>query len=217
MPELFGGTETVRYLLALAILSIGCAPSTPDNCPPPNCTTCKPVVTDNEYPTDNDLKDLYSLYGTPDEMAVEIPQEARERNYKGGSCYHASIETVMRMVGRGDDAEWWRQTYAHGESTGRLMRRLDKRGITYAATTMGDVKFLEWATRTRRPCAIPYYPNHAITFVCFHKGNAVLLDNNRTHKYIFVPKPTFVRNWAGRYGGDAICILSSPIPPTPFL
>lgn len=140
----------------------------------------------------------------------------RERNYKGGSCVHASWVVSLRMQGLEDWADWWRANYAYGEYPKRLAARADRAGLKYAYTLRGDADFLDWCSRTNRPATIGYFWRHSINFICFEGGQAKLLDNNRTHKYLWVPRGEFLRRWRG-YGGWAVVPIAEPVPPTPWI
>lgn len=143
------------------------------------------------------------------------PPSWRQKNYWGGSCYHASTITALRWISQHEQAAWWRQRHGHGEYTERLSRKLTAAGIPHIVHQRGDVRFLEECTAARLICAFPYYPSHAINFCGFTADDryAVLLDNNRTSQPIYVEKATFVANWRNRYGGDAIAILGNPPAP----
>lgn len=152
---------------------------------------------------------------------VDLPVDVRKKNWGGGSCYHASAINCLRIAGYEKEADEWPSKYSGGEMTGRLCAKLDKAGVKFAVCENGDMKFLEWASRNRLPCAIPYYSSHAINFMYFTATHAVLLDNNRTGKYIYVPRAEFESNWRNRYGGDAICVIPrdgyGPMPPSQTL
>lgn len=154
---------------------------------------------------------------------ADVPEQFRVRNYSGGSCVHASTGTAFRWYGKHDLADYWRKHHHGGEYVacpdcrGTLLQDLDAVGVPYVYTSKGDQKILEFASSTRRLAVIEYYPNHAINFNGFVKGNsgelyARLLDNNRTGRYIYVPKQEFIRKWRG-YGGDAVVMLLDPPPP----
>lgn len=149
---------------------------------------------------------------------MDLPPELRERNYSGGSCVHASTIMVLRWQGMEELADWWRQTYAHGESSSGLIGKADKAGLAFAYTLEGDEQFLDWVSSTRRGATIFYYPNHSICFNGFtdHGQTAVLLDNNRIDRYITLPRAEFLRAWRG-YGGFAFTPVGSPAPPRPFI
>lgn len=147
---------------------------------------------------------------------VNAPYGARQKNwikYRSGSCYHAAICSNMIWQGLEEQAAWWRQTYGAAESTRGIAQKLDAAGLRFAATSTGDVAFLEWAIRTRRGVAFPYFTRHAINLVHLDAEWAGLQDNNSTGKFIWVRRDEFLHNWRHKYGGCAITVVGSPAPP----
>lgn len=149
---------------------------------------------------------------------VDLPLELRERNYKGGSCVHASTVMILRWQGCEELAAWWRETYAHGESETGLIRKAEKAGLHYAYTSDGDEAFLDWCSSTRRGAVIFYKPSHSICFFGWTADGrqAVLLDNNRIKEHELVDRETFIHRWRG-FGGFAFTPVYSPAPPRPYL
>lgn len=149
---------------------------------------------------------------------VDLPLALREKNYKGGSCVHASTEMILRWQGMEDLAAWWRQTYAHGEHASGLISKCEKAGLRYAYTTKGEEGFLDWCSRTRRGAVIFYKPSHSICFFGYTPDGkqAILLDNNRIQEHEYVDRETFIRKWKG-FGGFALTPVYSPAPPRPWL
>jgi hypothetical protein len=148
-----------------------------------------------------------------EEPFADVPDAYRMANYAGGSCNHASIQTVLHYLGLHDVAADWRRRYSSGIGAQGLARICKTYGLTYAATFDGDEAFLAWCSRTGRPAAIHYYEMHAITFSGYTvSGKAILIDNNRPTKRIEVPKAEFVARWKG-YGGCAITVLGGKRPP----
>lgn len=149
---------------------------------------------------------------------VDLPVEFRERNYAGGSCVHASMETILRWQGLLELADWWRATYSGGEGSSGLISKSERAGLRYGYTTKGDVGFLDWASRTRRGAVIFYKPNHSISFFGWSSDGlqAVLCDNNRPKEHEYVERETFIRKWKG-YGGFALTPIYNPQPPRPWL
>ncbi len=194
----------VTFLLLLAppvAFSSGCvvrggseavAPDVPDDCP-------------------------YPLHGFDEIPVMNLPLEARCKNYNGGSCVCASTISCLRWQGRDDLAQQVREICSGGQSSGSLHAKLDRLGIRYASTTSGDVKLLEWAVRTRRGSGITFYGNHFVNLVHLDAEKAMLLDNNRTGQYITIPRDEFIRRWQGQYGGWATVPVYSPAPPLPFV
>jgi len=146
---------------------------------------------------------------------VDPPPELRQGNYAGGSCAHASTVTLLNWAGLPKWAAWWKRHYRGGESESGMMQKLDDSGLRYAATRSGDVEFLRWASDTRRGARIFYFDNHAVNLVQFSDNVVVLLDNNRTNRYVCIPSDEFVRNWRGKYGGFAWAFVYDPPPILP--
>ena len=128
----------------------------------------------------------------PSVPPMDLPVSLRQQNYSGGSCMHAAMIDVLNWQGLYSVARRWRETYAGGCSVDTLSELADKEGLKYAYTIKGDVKFLEWASRTRRGAAIHYYSNHAVTFCGFQGGDAILINNNSPTKLIRIPKQSFL-------------------------
>lgn len=151
--------------------------------------------------------------------AMNLPRELREWNWGGGSCVHASTVHCFRWQNKIDLAAKWRKTYAGGETSYGLRKKLDANRIPYAYTEQGDAELLEWASRTRRGAVIFYFPSHSINFCSYSIRDgqefAVLLDNNRIDQYLWVPKAKFLREWRG-YGGFALTPVFSPAPRLPY-
>ena len=89
---------------------------------------------------------------------VNLPRDMRQSNWRGpqeqGSCTWATMVSLLRWQGRYRTADWVRQNCGDGEWPDDMAQKLDGAGIRYAYVTNGDVKFLEWACRTRRGCGI---------------------------------------------------------------
>jgi len=204
-------TLGVLFLLAAAACSAGC---------------------DSEKPTVQPAPDRISPYrSTP---PVDVPMADRSRNYRGGSCAHASLISLLRWQGRPQAADWWRRTFSGpayvGLETSRtghktLIQCAQLAGMRYARTTSGDAGFLEWCSRTRRGAVVEFdyvfrgsvrrIGAHAVTFCGFVDGLAVILDNNRIDRLIRIPKLTFLTYWR-KSGGDAFTVIYTPGPPKPF-
>lgn len=159
-------------------------------------------------------RDAPSAEQSTEMPAVNVPLSARQRNYRGGSCVHASTITLFRWQGRDDLAELWRRRYSGGEGPDGLAAKLRGQGVDFAYVTDGDVGFLEWAASTRRGAGICYWPNHYVCLVHLDRERAGLLDNNRIDRIIWINRDEFVRNWR-RYGGWACTPVYSPAPPLP--
>jgi hypothetical protein len=165
---------------------------------------------------------------------ANVPPSMRVRNYKGGSCVHASTGTCFNWVNLPSLQKFWNDTYSGGESYVGLVSKLRRNSIPFYDTAAGDVAVLERATAERRAATIFYYQNHSVNFNGFGDGAtrtaagwgyyrnpqgryAYLLDNNRTGAFIEIPREEFIRNWRG-YGGVAVVpTLGAPAPPLPFI
>lgn len=154
----------------------------------------------------------YRTVGFSEVPTMNLPLNARQQNWGGGSCVHASTVMCLRWQGLDDLADWWRRTYAGGEHASGLSSKLERAGVRFAYTTSGDAEFLEWACRTRRGCGITYFPNHFICLVHLDPQQAILLDNNRIDRYLTIPRDEFLRRWQS-YGGWACTPVYSPAPP----
>lgn len=158
--------------------------------------------------------------GTPQGVVMDVPPRLRTENWGGGSCVHASTVTLLRWHGLSAMADWWRQQYSGGESSDRLVKRMEAAGLRYAYTAQGDVRFLEWCVRTGRGAGIFYKPKHAINLTGLDDQYAYLLDNNATDypenqgHWERVPREHFERAWQ-EYGGFAWTLVYSPPPPLP--
>lgn len=152
----------------------------------------------------------YPLVGIAD-----LPEQWRERNYAGGSCGHAAMISALRWQGLYELADWWRSNHAGGVTDTSMINAAEQAGLRFAYTDQAESKFLEWCGRTRRAAVIFYFPAHAINFLGYHDGKAVLLDNNRTDRYLYVPRAEFLSKWAG-WGGFALAPVYDPRSPKPW-
>jgi len=146
---------------------------------------------------------------------VNVSNGMRQFNYtKGGSCVHASLITLLRWQNRSDEARAWRETYSGGEWATRLSEKLDSQGIRYAYTSSGDVKFLEWACRTRRGCGVAIRGgSHMVTLVHLDESWAAILDNNDISRFVWLPRENFIEDWQS--SGWAVTPVYSPSAPLP--
>src|SRR3972149_5937150 len=89
---------------------------------------------------------------------VNIPLALRQKNWTGnqreGSCVHAAMISLMRWQGRNNLVNYFRPTNGNGAWPDDLAAKFDREKVRYAYTENGDVKFIEWACRTRRGCGI---------------------------------------------------------------
>jgi hypothetical protein len=150
---------------------------------------------------------------------VNVPEVLRQRNWIGdqgmGSCVHATMISLLRWQYRLKTADHWRQTYGDGEQPEDLAAKLDREGIRYAYVTNGDVRFLEWACRTRRGCGITVMGGaHMVALVHLDEKWAAILDNNNVETFIWVPRETLIAEWKASYGW-AVTPIYAPAAPLP--
>lgn len=150
---------------------------------------------------------------------ANVPPHCRQSNWSyrspnDGSCVHASLMSLLRWQCQPKLADWWGKNHGGGEDPDSLCPQLDKAGITYAMTfNEGDVEFLEWACRTRRGCEVAIYGRaHMVDLVGLTKEWAVILDNNATGSFIYVPRETFINEWLWS-DSWAVCPMFDPCPP----
>lgn len=170
----------------------------------------------------------------PEIPASNLPLPLRQKNWVdargSGSCVIASTVYHFRWMGQPQIADYFRKTYAGGQTDTSIRKFWRAAKIPYACTgdiqndkdadmAYGDPEFLEWASRTRRGAIIWYFDSHCVTFCGFSKIDrqefALLCDNNRVEKFIRIPKRQFLTNWRG-YGGFACTALLPPAPRLPF-
>lgn len=162
----------------------------------------------------------------PEVPAVNLPASMRPHNWTdsrgSGSCVIASSVYHFRWLNRPEIADFFRRTYAGGQTATSIEQKWRAAGIPFVSTgddTAGDPEFLEWASVTRRGAIIWYFDNHCVHFCGYAVLNgqeyAVLNDNNREDKYIRIPKMEFLKKWRG-YGGFACTALLPPAPSIPF-
>jgi hypothetical protein len=129
----------------------------------------------------------------------------RQENWLGtqreGSCVWASTISLLRWQGRTKTAEWVRKNLGNGSWPENFAQQADKAGIRYAMTTSGDVKFLEWACKTRRGAGVTVMGGaHMVDLVHLDDKYACLLDNNSPNKFIWVDRNSFLAEWRASYG-----------------
>ncbi len=153
---------------------------------------------------------------------ANLPVALRQTNWLGsareGSCVHASSIYVLRWNGQYELAEKWRKIYGNGETGSGIMRKLTDEKVPFYATARGDVRVLEYATKTRRAAIIWFFDSHCVTFCGFAKDSdgkeyAYICDNNRVQQFIKIEKQSFIRRWQTQYDGFACCFLGVPLPP----
>lgn len=150
---------------------------------------------------------------------VNIPTALRQSNWRGpqgqGSCVHATMISLFRWQYRLKTADYWRRSYGDGEWPEDLAAKFNKEGTRYAYVTNGDVKFLEWACRTRRGCGITVMGGaHMVALVHLDDKWAAILDNNNVGQFIWVPRETLIAEWKASYGW-AVTPVYTPAAPLP--
>lgn len=154
---------------------------------------------------------------------VNVPYKLREKNYFGGSCSYASTITLLRWQGQYKIAAYVRNHCAGGSNPQVLNQSLDKCGVRYASTWgRQNVKFLEWACKTRRGACIgilgnsgnPYEAQHMLNLVHLDAKWAGFIDNNNTSQIAYMPRAEFIRHWLAS-GSWAVTPVYSPAPPLP--
>ncbi len=165
------------------------------------------------------IPDPEVIWGPKELPQANVPPGCRQWNWTSGgptngSCTHASIISLARWVCQPKFADWWQKNHGGGEDPTSLTRQLDKAGVQYAMTfNKADVKFLEWACRTRRGCAVAIYGRaHMVALVGLTEKWAIILDNNDTSRFIYVPRKNFINEWLWS-DSWAIALMYAPCPP----
>ena len=148
---------------------------------------------------------------------VNLPLSLRQSNWRGrqgeGSCTWAAMISLLRWQGRYNTADWVRKNYGDGEWPEDFAKKLDQAGVRYAYVINGDVKFLEWACRTRRGCGITIMGGaHMVDLVYLDEKWAALLNNNSVDKYVWVPRETLIAEWKAS-SGWAVTPIYAPAAP----
>lgn len=154
---------------------------------------------------------------------ANLPLSLREKNWPdkngSGSCVIASSIYHLRWHNQPELADYFRRTYAGGQTAQSIQKIWRRANIPFVATETGDPDFLEWASRNRHGAIIWFFERHCVHFCGFSKVNgvehALICDNNRVANYIRIPKQQFIREWRG-YGGFACTALLSPAPSLPY-
>ena len=150
---------------------------------------------------------------------ADVPPQLRQPNWEAadgmGSCVNAATITILRYLGLEEQAAWWRENFEGGEWGTSHISHLEESKLLFAYTDTGDPAFLDWAARNRLVVGIFYKPRHSINLVNLGMDYAVLLDNNNTGVYEYVPREEFLRKWANEYDGFAWTFVYSPPPPWP--
>lgn len=133
-----------------------------------------------------------------------------------GSCVHASMYTVLHWQGQHAMAEWWKQSYHSGDIPERLEEKLNYAKLRYAETRTGDVRFLEWAMRTRRACAVCVQGGrHMVTLVHLDDKWAGILDSNSPQQIKWLSRNAFLDDWTTTDFKWAVTVIYTPPPPPP--
>ena len=168
-------------------------------------------------PTVGDAKIVeYRSFANTAVPYCDIPMEWRERNYDGGSCVHASMETGLRWQGQFEMAKWWRKTYSSGEYASRMHSRLDAAGLRFAFTQSrgaDGVAFLQKCCRLRLCAAVNIPEGHMQTLVGMDSNYCYVVDNNGSGKVHAWPRAKFFSGWTGW----AVTVVGNAPPPDPFL
>ncbi len=132
-----------------------------------------------------------------------------------GSCVHATLCTLLNWQGRRATAAWWRTHHAGGCSAPEAAAELDRARLKWAATTDGDERFLEWATRTRRACAVTVQAGqHMVVLAHLDDRRAGLIDPNAPDRIDWRDRAEFVHEWRASTGW-AVTFIYDPPPPAP--
>lgn len=155
--------------------------------------------------------------GIVEKPVCNVPMSLRQRNWIGagnsGSCYHASWMTALRWQGQDQWADWWGKHYSGGENYQEMAQRLNNAGLNWAGTCgQQNVKFLEWAHRTRRGAVVAWSPRHIVFLAHFDDKWAGVLDNNATDHIKWFPREEFLQDWISR-GSIAMTPMYTPPPP----
>jgi len=150
---------------------------------------------------------------------VNVPYELRQENWLGrqreGSCVWATTISLLNWQGRYRTADWVRKNRGDGEWPEHMAEGLNDAGIRYAYTVEGDVKFLEWACKTRRGCGVTVNGGaHMVALVHLDSKWAAILDNNDITKFIWVPRTALIAEWQASHGW-AVAPIYTPAPPMP--
>jgi len=113
-------------------------------------------------------------------------------------------------------ADYWRANYQNGETFPGLTTKLEKHGVKWAGTyNENNVKFLEWAMRTRRGCMVTTQGGvHMILLVHLDSRVAGIIDNNDPDKVIWKTRTQFLDEW---YASNSWALTPVYTPPPPSL
>ena len=213
------GTMRIEAALATALLltTSGCdgvaiqtpsPPSRPRTHAPAQSPCDDPLRCPRESPTPS-----LTRWSVP---YCDLPAAYRVRNYAGGSCVHASLETILHWQGQHELARWWRANYAGGEYADRLHRRLEAADVRFAFTTSRGAEgweFLRKCCALRLACAVNLPNGHMQTLVGMDERWMYVIDNNGPGQIDVWPRGKFAQAWTGW----AVTVVGQAPPPEPFL
>lgn len=151
--------------------------------------------------------------------AVNVPPAIRQENWVGwkgeGSCVHATMTMLLRYQRQYALADYWRKHYQNGETYEGLTAKLEQHKIRWAGTNgQNNVKFLEWAIRTKRGCMVTTMQGeHMILLVHLDSKTAGVIDNNDPSRVIWKTRQDFLAEWYAS-GSWALTPVYTPPPPT---
>lgn len=149
---------------------------------------------------------------------MNLPVRARARNWSGpggGSCVIASTTNLFRWQGRDDLADLFRRSYSGGQTHDSLAAKLDRHQVRYASTLNGDVRFLEWAVRTRRGAGLTYGWSHYQNVIDLDDQYMTLLDNNDPKHPYRIPRDRAIAHWRQCGGWATALLIGEPAAPLP--
>ena len=156
--------------------------------------------------------------------AVQVPLALRQQNWRGpkgeGSCVYASLTSHARWQNRLEFADWIRKNCGDGETSSRLMKKLNDLNVSFAVTEQASSEFLDWANATRRGCILWWKPSHCCTFLGYverdGKTYCAILDNNSVGNIELTERSKFLAAWSS-FGGFGLALLGDPASPRPWL
>lgn len=153
---------------------------------------------------------------------INVPMTDRQSNWEGsrgqGSCVHAAWVTLLRWQNKYEFADYWRNKYGNGEYSKRFLNRLDAEGVHYAHTyNQCNIKFLEWAMRTRRGAIVNVgWKPHVVCLVYLDNETIGILDNNNIDEIIYYNRKEFLNFWCNNmsWATTPMYAPAAPIPTT---
>lgn len=149
---------------------------------------------------------------------VNLPYKLRQENWIGnrgqGSCVHASMVMLLRWQHQDRLANYWRSHYQNGETWDGLVQKMEANNVRWAGTyNQENVKFLEWAIRTRRGCMVTCQDAaHMVVLVHLDKDWAGILDNNSTNRIIWKTRKSFLKEWYSSNSWAVTPVYTVPPP-----